>query len=510
MLTLSNVFEAQAKYGVSVSVSNTETISYELYLLGCRRFITDHTPKEYISWDKKRQDDYTENLIVQYSRDTVKDVEGFIDENGDLMQDILIDKLRTDIVDCGVLKQAFNDDEVQEIQINDFKSIWVVKHGLAELYVDERGKPYQFVSNVELQSTIDRLIYNPDGSVPRMTVQNPLLNARTAQKGYRVAAVNSSATTPDIKPGFDFPVTTVVIRKYAPSMLTFEDFIKSDTLTPEMADFLKLCGKANIKIFFVGPVSSGKTTMTNACAWSIPRDQRIIFIQNPTEMMLYERSEETGTNLRNVLHWEALDIVGKVANSPTSQTMANLIAHTLRCTPDVIIPGEVRTPEEIFQAVRAAKTGHRLISTTHANDGSDAVSRMGTEMATLGGSALEHSRSIANSIDIFVSCSKLGDGSRHTMRIEESTGVVDDASCKAEMSTLFEYVLNGDITMDSNGKITKIGGYFQQVNPISKKLVQKFYSAGISKEELSPYTGEYTITEGESNLASQKNKRVEG
>ena len=173
MLNLAQVFKAQSTYGISNTLSNTEQVTYEVYLLGCRRALTDKTPTEFYSWDKRRQNDFSDNLIIQYVRNNLKDVEGFLDENGDVKQDELIDRLRTDIVDFGILRGALEDDEVQEIQINDYKTIWVIKHGKAYLYTDNNGKPYQFVSDVELHSTIDRLIYNPNGAVPRMTVTNP-------------------------------------------------------------------------------------------------------------------------------------------------------------------------------------------------------------------------------------------------------------------------------------------------------------------------------------------------
>ena len=81
MLTLSEIFKAQAKYGISVDFSDTETTTYEVYLAGCRRMLTDRTPIEYYSWDMKRQNDFTDNLIVDYVKNNVKNVDGFIDEN---------------------------------------------------------------------------------------------------------------------------------------------------------------------------------------------------------------------------------------------------------------------------------------------------------------------------------------------------------------------------------------------------------------------------------------------
>jgi pilus assembly protein CpaF len=465
--------------------------------------LTDKTPIDYYSWDVKRQNDFTDNLIVDYVRSNIKLVDGFVDDNGDLNQDALINKLRIDIVDFGILREALEDDTIQEIQINDAKTIWVVRGGKSELFVDEQGKPYQFVSDGELHATIDRLIYNPNGSTPRMTKVNPLLNTRTAGKGYRLSAVDSSAITPDQKAGFDFPCTSITIRKYAPSMLMFPDFEKFGSLTPEISDFLRLCGKANIRLACVGPTSSGKTTLLNAVCWEVDPDLRLLLIQNPTEIMIYDRSPETGANSRNAIHWEAQDLAPEAAKDPTTPTMANMISHTLRNTPDVIIPGEIRTPEEFFQANRALKTGHRLLTTWHALDGADAIDRAATELSTLGGNVLDHARSLANSFDIIVSQQKLGDGSRKVMAVEELTGELENG--RAITRKLFEYVLTGEADKDPvTGKVTKIHGYFQQTNPISDKLVQLFYSVGVTRAELSQFLDIPPIIEGKSNMKSQQ------
>ena len=488
MLTLTEVFKAQSKYGVNQSISESgEVVSYEIYLNNCRRILTDKTPIEYYSWDVRRQNDFTDNLIVGYVRNNIMSVEGFLDENGDINQDALINRLRIDIVDFGILRGALEDDEVQEIQINDCKTIWVVKGGISKPYLDENGRPLQFINDAELHSTIDRLIYNPQGNTPRMTRVNPLLNTRTAGKGYRLSAVDSSAITPDTKVGYDFPCTSITIRKYAPSMLTFDDFCSAEkpSMTDKMAQILRMFGRANIRLACVGPTSSGKTTLLNSVCWEVDPELRIILVQNPTEIMIYDRDEKTGANKRNVLHWEAQDLSPEAAKNPTTPTMSHLIEHTLRNTPEVIVPGEVRTPDEFFQMSRALKTGHRVLTTWHALDGADAIARAAGELATLGGSELDHARSLANSFDIIVSQQKLGDGSRRVMAIEELTGNLVNG--RAETVKLFEFVLTGKAEKDENGKVVNILGYFKQSNPISERLVQKFYSVGITREELTPF-----------------------
>ena len=147
------------------------------------------------------------------------------------------------------------------------------------------------------------------------------------------------------------------------------------------------------------------------------------------------------------------------------------------------------------------------MTTWHATDGPDAIDRASTELSTLGGSTLDHARSLAQSFDIIVSQAKLGDGSRRVMGIEELTGRLVDG--RAETVKLFEFVLTGESIKDPlTGEIKDIKGYFQQCNPISKKLIQKFYSVGIAKQELAPFLESPVITEGKSNLASQQKKET--
>ncbi len=502
MLTLRDVFQAQNRYGVNTVMLDTEQVSYELYLSECRKILSDKTPRDYYAWSIREKNEFSDNLIMDYVRNANKLVEGFINEDGDVDLNALIDRLRIDIVDFGILRGALEDDTIQEIQINDAKTIWVVRGGKSELYVDEKGKPYQFISDIELHSTIDRLIYQPQGNSPRMTTTNPLMNTRTSGKGYRLSAVDGSTITPDTTAGMDFPCTSITIRKYAPSMLDFAAFERFGSLTPEMSAFLKYCGVANIRLACVGPTSSGKTTLLNAIAWEVDPKLRLILIQNPTEIMIYARSKETGANMRNVLHWEAQDLPPEKSKDPTTPTMGNMIAHTLRNTPDVIVPGEVRTPGEFYQMNRALKTGHRLLTTWHALNGADAIDRAATELATLGGNTLDYTRSLANSFDIIVTQVKLADGSRKVMAIEEVTGKVIDGI--AETRALFEFVLTGEADKDPDGEVKHIHGYFQQSHAISDDLVNAFYTAGISRSELERYINIPEKRKGASNLESQQ------
>ena len=160
-------------------------------------------------------------------------------------------------------------------------------------------------------------------------------------------------------------------------------------------------------------------------------------------------------------------------------------------------------PLKFAQVDRVLKTGHRVLTTLHAYDGADAIARMSTELATKGGSINDYASSLANSIDLVVSCRKLGDGSRHVMAIEELTGEIDEKG-RAITSVLFRFRLTGKTEKDPDtGKLLKIFGYYEQVNPISEALQDKFFSTGVSKEEIAPYVDVTPIIKGSSNLPSQ-------
>ena len=485
MLSLTSLLQAQGRYGISTDTSGDQ-VPYSAYLEDCRQYLANKTGAEYYRWDKTRQKNHNSGLITEYVKTHVKNVSGFADSTGELKQDELVDTLTADISDYGLLRQAFDDDLVQEIQINDYKTIWVVKKGITEQYIDPSGHPYMFSSNDELEKVINRLIYNPLISSSKMTLTSPLLNARTTQSSYRLSAVHSTATTPDLARGFDFPVTTCTIRKHATSRLSLDLLTAGGTMTPKMSSFLKLCAQADLSIACVGKTSSGKTTLLNALMNHVPNNQRIILIQNPTEIRLYERDSVTGTNARNVLHWEAQDNVRDV-NDPSAPTMANFVDHALRNTPDILCLGESRSGMEFLRMYNAAQTGQRVMTTFHADGAGGASRRAGEAIASVSkGTSKDYAVGFSDSFDIILSCKRFGDGTRRLYAIEEYTGEVD-AKGFPLARRLAGFTLDGNNVRDASGAIKSVGGSFSFTGAISEKLKEKFYSAGISKDELIPY-----------------------
>ena len=130
------------------------------------------------------------------------------------------------------------------------------------------------------------------------------------------------------------------------------------------------------------------------------------------------------------------------------------------------------------------------MSTLHAEGMEDAFLRCASEMATLGGSQVEHLISIAKNIDIVIALRRMHDGTRKVISIEESKGIGEHG--EVLINKIYEYKFSGKSDYDEQGNLKKIHGYFRYCNPISDDLKQKFYSVGISEEELQRYTRKST------------------
>lgn len=476
MLELSSLYRLQES-GANAGTIRAREVSFEDYVRECRTNITANLPESYSNgdWDAERKEKELDKLITNFvvtHKGTA--VTGFIREDGQLNQNLLISNLRDVIAGEGVIKAALEDPDVDEIQINDYKTIFVVKKGVCQPYIDSEGRKVQFTNNMEVQMLIIKLIDDGTGTTPQFTDGAPLLNAKTAKKQYRLNAVHKVANARGLPP-YDFEVTTVVIRKFKEVKLTFDDMIKGGSITPKIARFLKLVGRVRANTFFIGPTGSGKTTLLTAVCNTIPMSKRIIAVQNPTEVTFFDR-DAVGANRRNALHWEAQD--GLDEKKKNVNTMSNLISNSLRVTPDVIVIGEARTPDEFAQLQRAAQTGHRIIGTYHSEDSEGAISRGATELGTaMGTSGTEATKLWAACVDLIIVQYKYDDGDRKVLEITECLGT--DQEGHPILRHIFHYV-EDDAETDEKG-VDHIIGHFEHCNPISEKLQKRLIKAGVSK-----------------------------
>ena len=473
MINLQGVYKIQAEYNVADGNFRNSEVSFEEYLSQCRVYLSSNLPEGYTkgNLDAKAKQSVLETLASEFVDKHRIKVKGYTSKEGIVNAELLLTDVRDAITGVAVIREALDDPDVEEIQINDLKTVFIVRNGENIPFVDKNGRVMQFESNDDILILINKLIDDGTGNIPQFTDGRPLLNAKTAKHQYRVNAVHPVANT-ICKSPFNFPVTNITLRKFKEVHLTVNDLIVGRSVNEKMARFLRLLGRAEAKLFCVGPTGSGKTTLLRIIASEIPLNKRILLIQNPTEISFYER-DEYGRLIRNVVHHEVFEGTG---DSKYAASMSNLISNALRETPSVIIPGEARDPEEFVQILRALKTGHRVLSTFHATDADDALDRFADETGKL-------PKDIAKHIDIVISQFKFDCGDRRVMEISEIAGI--DNSGKPIINTLFEFQYTGEVEI-INGK-KKMKGEFKQVGRISKRLEKIFYKSEITKSEIEEF-----------------------
>lgn len=481
MIDLKGIYKIQSEYGVADASFKDSEISFEEYLAQCRMFISKNLPEDYTkgNWDTNKK---TETLISLTSLFVDKhkvNVKDYTSQEGVLDTQLLLEDLCDSVTGEAIIKDALADPDVDEIQINDKNTIFVIRKGIPEYYTDSKGRVMQFSNNDEIHTLLNKLIDDGTGNLPQFTDGVPLLNAKTAKHQYRINAVHHVANTMD-KPPYNYPITTVVIRKFKESNLDIHDLVRGGACTEQMGRLLMLLGRAELKLFCVGPTGSGKTTLLRIIASTVPKNKRMILIQNPTEISFFEKDAH-GRNVRNVVHWEVVQSADDSKN--TSASMANLISNSLRATPEVILIGEAREPEEFQQIQRAMRTGHKTLGTFHAEDAKDAIGRFASEIGG-GNNYFESVRMVADSIDIIISQFKFENGERKIMEISEILGTNENN--EPIINTLFKYNFTGRMATDANGRV-KVLGEFKQEGVMSEKLKNSLFKVGIPIEQIAEF-----------------------
>ena len=329
----------------------------------------------------------------------------------------LTDEIYSSIRGFGLLDGIINDDSITEVMINGPKEIFIEKSGKLTRLDEE------FESEEKLQDIIQRIVALAGREVNQA---NPIVDTRLPD-GSRVNVV---------LPPISLKGPIVTIRKFSKNPMTVEKLIEYKSITPQIADVLKLFVKAKYNIFICGGTGSGKTTFLNAISNFIPSDERIITIEDSAELQI--------VNVENLVSLETRNAntagVGEIS-------IRDLIKSALRMRPDRIVVGEVRGPEAL-DMLQAMNTGHDgSLSTGHANSTRDMLSRLETMVLT-GAEGLPLAavrQQIASAVDIIVHLSRLRDRSRKTMEITE---VVEYKDGEIVLNPLYVFEEDEDSTID--------------------------------------------------------------
>ncbi len=340
-----------------------------------------------------------------------------------------------------VLQPLVDDPTITEIMINGPDNVFVEQSG--RLY----KKDVSFGTNEKLENVILNIVSKVNRTVNEA---NPIVDARLLD-GSRVNVV-----LPPI--ALDGP--TVTIRKFPEDPMTMERLIGYGSLTPEAAEVLERMVRAKYNIFISGGTGSGKTTFLNALSNYIPKDERVITIEDSAELQIKGVANLVRLETRNA----NMEGKGEV-------TIRDLIRSSLRMRPERIIVGEVRGAEAL-DMLQAMNTGHDgSLSTGHSNSTNDMLSRLETMVISGNNIPIEAIRQqIASALDIIIQLSRLRDKSRRTLEITEVVGYEDG---KIWLNPIYRFVEHGE---SPDGRV--IGGLERTENPLIHK--EKFHMAGLS------------------------------
>jgi pilus assembly protein CpaF len=358
-------------------------------------------------------------------------------------------RLRKDIFNSirrlDILQELIEDSDITEIMVN----------GPNHIFIERKGRiyPYDrcFEATQKLEDVVQQIVSHSNRIINEAS---PIVDSRLPD-GSRVNVV-----LPPIS--MEGPIIT--IRKFPNQPITMERLIELESISMEVANFLKKLVVTGYNIFISGGTGSGKTTFLNVLSNFIPSNERIITIEDSAELQI-----------RNIPNLVRLEVRNANSEGCNEITIRDLIKTSLRMRPDRIIVGEVRDAAAI-DMLQALNTGHDgSMSTGHANSPADMLSRLET-LVLLGAEIplLAVRKQIASAIDIIVHLGRLRDRSR---RVLEITEVLDCKDGEIRLNPLYIFEETYEDTYEDS---TKVKGEFVMKNRLMN--IDKLKRAGLLME----------------------------
>lgn len=410
-----------------------DNMQEEQLVADIKRYVTENLPLSQLSdeeLEERIEDIVAQKLAGQYCP---------IDKRVSIVQQVY-----SSIRGFGLLDSIISDDTITEVMIN----------GPDNIFIEQKGRLFKLDKHFESERRLEDVIQRIVGLAGREVNQaNPICDTRLPD-GSRVNVV---------LPPIALCGPTLTIRKFSKTPMTIEKLISYGSITREIADKLELLVKSKYNIFISGGTGSGKTTFLNALSNYIPKDERVITIEDSAELQI--------TGVENLV---SLETRNANASGAGQITIRDLIKSSLRMRPERIVVGEVRGGEAL-DMLQAMNTGHDgSLSTGHANSTEDMLSRLET-MVLQGaeGLPLEAIRQqIASAVDIIIHLSRLRDKSRKTMEIVE---VVGYKKGKIELNPLYVF------EEDENSTLEKVSGSLKRTENAMKNT-DKLRLAGVNVE----------------------------
>ncbi len=368
---------------------------------------------ERIPMERELSDEEVREIIDSTIMESGRELKLSLPEKQKLSRELFYTIRRLDI-----LQELTDDPKVTEIMIN----------GKDHIFVEREGRLYRwekcFSSNEKLEDVIQQIVARCNRSVNEAS---PIVDARL-ENGSRVNVVLAPVA-------LNGPIVT--IRRFPEKPIRMEDLKRFGAINDELIAFLRQLVIAGYNIFISGGTGSGKTTFLNALSNFIPKDERIITIEDSAELQIMGVPNLVRLETRNANVEGCKEI-----------TMRDLIKSSLRMRPDRIVVGEVRGPEAL-DMIQAMNTGHDgSLSTGHANSAEDMLSRLETMILMGMDLPLTAIRGqLAGGIDIIVHLGRLRDKSRKVLQVVEILGY---EAGEIRTQVLYEFAEEGE---DEKGHI---------------------------------------------------------
>ncbi|MBI1916727.1 MAG: CpaF family protein [Planctomycetes bacterium] len=339
----------------------------------------------------------------------------------------------------GPLEPLMHDPTISDILINGHNTVYVERNGVLE------RAPITFTDERHLLHIVQRVVGQTGR---RVDETSPMVDSRLPD-GSRINA---------IIPPLALHGALVSIRRFGTRPILAKDLVARKALTIEILDFLAACVRSRLNILVSGGTGSGKTTLLNVLSAFIPDDERVITIEDAAELKLQQP------------HVGSLETRPNNAEGAGEVTTRELVRNALRMRPDRILIGECRGPEAL-DMLQAMNTGHEgSLTTVHANDTRDALSRLEIMVGMCGFDLpiWVIRKQIASAIHIIVQVSRLLGGARKVVKISEVVGMEGD---NIVMHDLFVFKQTG---VDDNRRAQ---GYFHTTG-IRPNCLERLASLG--------------------------------
>jgi pilus assembly protein CpaF len=330
----------------------------------------------------------------------------------------VVREIQDEVFGLGPLEPLLQDPAVTDVLVNGHRDVFVEREGRLE------KTSARFKDDAHLMRIVEKIVSAVGRRVDETT---PLVDARL-EDGSRVNVI--------IPPlALDGPMLS--IRRFGAVPLAGDDLVGSGSITPEILEFLRAAVCCRMNLLISGGTGAGKTTLLNVLSEFIPESERIVTVEDSAELLLKQthvvRLETRPANLEGS---------GRISQR-------ELVINCLRMRPDRIIVGEVRGSEAL-DMLQAMNTGHDgSLTTIHANSPRDALTRVETMVAMTGLEIPQRAvrSQIASAIEIVVQLSRLSDGRRRVVSVQEVVGMEGDVVTMQEIFTLERSGIGSDGTV---------------------------------------------------------------